>query len=331
LTAGGETRELPDDGSGSRLHAPFIRPTGTHHELPRRAIMSFDEIRQTITDAWAFVFTPVFRLAVLALITALLAREPLRDLRAAVSQRRLTSAQRRKLKRTWATLGLNKLTPLVALFGIVSALHVSNWTIVQASGWIPGNVVYRPDLLLLRTLAPERLGEVWARYPNARSLQDVRGIVDQEIRTVEATDSTGITEPVERWRVRANTEAGNFFFVKFLLAWTFLLVAIRLYRGHGLRPILLPLALVLFALAGWGAVSVANHLFALEQTSFAEGHVLTTMHNLKHTTPPDTLVFKRRLEELGRMREGREPWWEFQPLDLHNERWTIDVLLGERR
>lgn len=291
--------------------------------------MKFSDITQAIQDFWSFIVPPVLLVSAMAFLCWWIAADASKSLLRKIPYQRVALPNEETRKQLKA-FGVTKIAPLLLLILILFSLYTVN-NIARAVGRIvPGEIVFRSDLLFLHA---DKMGlaRIWATSPiHAYDF----GLLVTEISDQLAALPKESRENVDHWSKEMGSHADLFVVVKFLFLWATGLAIVQL-RERGRFRVISRLALTYIALGILGSWYLVQEVNAIEQLGYADMQAAEVKMLSAQREKPDQDSIQKYYDELSKQeawpRSHGETWWVVESYSGYYWNWLRRMWAQEKR
>jgi hypothetical protein len=286
--------------------------------------MDVSQLPGTIHQLWDFLWPPIVKLFLLALIGYFIAREAFISIFRRLPFSSPALLQERAAQKTLEAYGLAKLLPLFSLFCIVFILYISQAAVISVGQLLPGTITYQPDKLFSKHTEPETIACLSANLSKIPA-EHVRSAIVAKLNqyTEEQKRNLQVLSNIETWKKHGDSAYLGFVSVKSFMVWSVLCAFLAIIYTKRLGKPLIRLTLCLLVLVMFGFLFMANFLYALEQQEYALESAARVLFPLDQSLCNSTR--SPGLTEYLERNSRDKSWWHFQLWDSHYFRWVLNT------
>lgn len=274
--------------------------------------MEISDLTQSVRDLWNFAWPTIINLILIISILIYICPRVKTLLKLKIKDRHRRFLIRLKDSEALKLLGIPQMIPFLTLFAIIFLLFITQNIASVIGSFLPGRLSYNPTALLIHSVPPEELKQLWMKYPQIQSVEDLEKILEVKYQEVFAQDENALG--YGHWTQKLGRMAQLQSYLKFYALWAFasLLYALYLkcYKFKALRRTIYVLLAILVVFA----FSVNYMVYCYSQEAIGKVYAVSTYSSLSSDLEEPSVKQLKQIESniSSLDRNAQETWWSLE-------------------
>jgi hypothetical protein len=209
--------------------------------------------------------------------------------------------------------GISSLLPFLLAFGLVVLALGTSKAIHTIGNMIPGHLAWSSYGVVLRTVNPTLIADVWIELPHISGIAELEGLIDQRIRQAETDQNKPIFQNAVFHAQRYGDWYGHWVFLKFLVFWSAILTIITVRWLHHDDGIVSRFAIVIILTSLGIVISIRSQLRSLRDACWAKFSEMKTYLTRERSLMPRSDKLEPYLEIVKKVKfeveRDRKRWY----------------------